>query len=40
MMVKFKYDRDLLVGSDTETYRYWLVKPFIEFPNHQGTEYS
>lgn len=34
-MVKFKYEIDRLADSNTETYRYRSVKPFIHFPNHQ-----
>ncbi len=30
-----KYEIDPLADSNTETYRYRSVKPFIHFPNHQ-----
>lgn len=33
-ILRFKYDKDPLADSDTETYRYRSVKPFIHFPNH------
>ena len=34
-ILRFKYDIDPLADSDTETYRYRSVKPFIHFPNHE-----
>lgn len=35
IMVRFKYHRDHLADSDTEIYCYRLVKPLIQYPNHE-----